>query len=139
MLGRLLLLSQSDVAVNMLPMCRLFAEDNSLQYSQNNILDIEHYLNHYLKILESWSKKWFLKFNPTKTKDVFFTKKHNSVLSKLFFEGYIMEFVLTHRHLGLNMGILLDYSFDIIPSKRKIISQYNIRNKDKFIVPKILD
>lgn len=101
MLGRLLLLSQSDVAVNMLPMCRLFAEDNSLQYSPNNILDIEHYLNHYLKILESWSKKWFLKFNPTKTKDVFFTKKHNSVLSKLFFEGYIMEFVLTHRHLGL--------------------------------------
>lgn len=38
-----------------------------------------------------------------------------------------------------NMGILLDYSFDIIPSKRKIISQYNIRNKDQFIVPKILD
>lgn len=102
MLGRLLLLSQSDVAVNMLLMCRLFAEDNSLQYSSNNILvDIDNYLNHYLKILEPWSKKWFLKFNPTKTKDVFFTKKHNSVLSKLSFEGDILEFVPTHLHLGL--------------------------------------
>lgn len=37
-----------------------------------------------------------------------------------------------------NMGILLDYSFDILPSTRKIISQYNIhvRNKDQFNFPK---
>lgn len=90
------------MAINMLPMCRLFGEDNSLQYSSNNILvDIDNYLNQYLKIFESWSKKWLLKFNPTKTKVVFFTKKHNSVLSKLFFEGDILEFVPTHRHLGL--------------------------------------
>lgn len=90
------------MAINMLPMCRLFDEDNSLQYSSNNILvDIDNYLNQYLKIFESWSKEWLLKFNPTKTKVAFFTKKHNSVLSKLFFEGDILEFVPTHRHLGL--------------------------------------
>lgn len=33
----------NDVASNMLSMCRLFADDNALQYSSNNILDIEHY------------------------------------------------------------------------------------------------
>lgn len=46
----------NDVASNMLSMCRLFADDNALQYSSNNILDIEHYWNHDLKFLESWSK-----------------------------------------------------------------------------------
>lgn len=58
------------MAVNMLLMCRLFGDDNSFQYSLNNILDIKHYLNHDFKILESWSIKWLLKFNPSKTKIV---------------------------------------------------------------------
>lgn len=72
-LGPLLfLIYVNDVAVNMLSLCRLFADDSSLQYSSNNILNIEYILNHDLKILESWSKKWLLKFNSSKTKVVFF-------------------------------------------------------------------
>lgn len=59
------------MAVNMLLMCRLFADDNSFKYSSNNILDSKHYLNQDFKILESWSIKWLLKFNPSKTKIVF--------------------------------------------------------------------
>lgn len=55
-LGPLLfLIYVNDVAVNMFSICRLFADD-SLQYSSNNMLNIEHVLNHDLKILESWSK-----------------------------------------------------------------------------------
>lgn len=52
----LFLIYVNDVAVNMLSMCRLFADDSSLQYSSNSILNIEHILNHDLKILESWSR-----------------------------------------------------------------------------------
>lgn len=37
----------------MLTMCRLFAEDNSLQQSSYNILDIEYKLNHDLNVIES--------------------------------------------------------------------------------------
>lgn len=59
-LGPLLfLIYVNDVAVNMLSLCRLFADDSSLQYSSNNILNIEYILNHDLKILESWSKSGF--------------------------------------------------------------------------------
>lgn len=71
MLGPLLLfIYVNDVAVNtfMLLMCRLFADDNLLQYSSNNILGIKHYLNHDSNILESLFNKWLLKFNPSKTK-----------------------------------------------------------------------
>lgn len=77
-LGLLLFfISVNDVAVNMLSIRRLFANDNSLQYSSNNILDIEHYLNHDLTYLESWTKKWILQFNLTKTKVDFFTTEQN--------------------------------------------------------------
>lgn len=62
------------MAVNMLLMCRLFADDNSFKYSSNNILDSKHYLNQDFKMLESWSIKWLLKFNPSKTKIVFLWK-----------------------------------------------------------------
>jgi hypothetical protein len=76
----------NDVAANMLSMCRLFADDNSLQQSSYNILDTEYKLNHNLHILESWSNKWLLKFNPSKTKVVYFSKKGNPLLPKLFFK-----------------------------------------------------
>lgn len=62
------------MAVNMLLMCRLFADDNSFKYSSNNILDSKHYLNQDFKMLESWSIKWLLKFNPSKTRIVFYGK-----------------------------------------------------------------
>ena len=86
-LGPLLfLIYVNDVADNMLSMCRLFADDNSLQQCSYNMLDIEYKLNHDLHILESWSNKWLLKFNPSKTKVVYFSKKDNPVLPKLFFK-----------------------------------------------------
>lgn len=60
--------------VYMLLMCRLFGDDNSFQYSLNNIPYIKHYLNHDFKSLESWSIKWLLKFLPSKTKIVVYGK-----------------------------------------------------------------
>lgn len=68
-LGQLLfLIYVNDVANNMLSFCRLFADDNCLQYSSNCVKTIENCLNHDLNVLEMWSKKWLLKFNPSKTK-----------------------------------------------------------------------
>lgn len=57
-----------------------------------------------------------------RTNVVFFTKKHNSVLSKLFFEGDRLEFVPTHRHLGLLLSQNLswsEYIDDIVNSAYK--------------------
>jgi hypothetical protein len=101
-LGPLLfLIDVNDVAANMLSMCRRFADDNSLQQSSYDILDIEYKLNHDLHILESLSNKWLLKFNPSKTKVVYFSKKGNPVIRKLYFQGDRLECVPFHRHLGL--------------------------------------
>lgn len=110
-LGPLLfLIYVNDVAENMMSMCRLFADDNSLQQCSYNILDIEYKLNHDLHILESWSDKWFLKFNPSKTKVVFFNTKAISIMPKLFFKGDRLECVPVHRHLGLLLSQNLSWS-----------------------------
>lgn len=110
-LGPLLFLIYiNDVAENMISMCRLFADDNSLQQSSYNILDIEYKLNHDLHILEIWSNKWLLKFNPSKTKVVYFNKKNISAMPKLFFKGDRLECVPVHRHLGLLLSQNLIWS-----------------------------
>ena len=110
----------NDVATNMLSMCRLFADDNSLQQSSYNILDIEYKLNHDLHILESWSSKWLLKFNPSKTKVIYFSKKVNPMLPKLFFQGDRLEGVPFHRHLGLLLSHNLSWCtyIDFIVKKK---------------------
>ena len=110
-LGPLLfLIYVNDVAVNMLSTCRLFADDNSLQQSSNNMLELEYKLNHDLHILELWSKKCLLQFNPSKTKVIFFTKKNINITPKLFFKGDRLECVPVHRHLGLLLSHNLSWS-----------------------------
>ena len=101
-LGPLLfLIYVNDVAENMVSLCRLFADDNSIQHASNNPSEIEFTLNHDLCVLDEWSKKWLLKFNPSKTKAVFFSLNKNIGLPKLFFQNCQLEYVSVHKHLGL--------------------------------------
>lgn len=84
----------------MLSMCRLFADDNSLQYSSKNIAEMECSINQDLNTLDKWSKQWLLQFNPNKTKAVFFTLKKNLNPPQLIFQQCPLEYVtaLTHRN-----------------------------------------
>ena len=54
------------------------------------MFDIAYFkLNHDLQILETWLNKctWLLKFNPSKTKDVYFSRNANHITPKLFFKS----------------------------------------------------
>lgn len=72
-LGPLLFLIYVNDANNMLTFCRL---DNSLQDSSEKLKIIENNINKNLLELENWSKKWLLKFIPTKTKVMYFNTKN---------------------------------------------------------------
>ena len=58
-------------------------------------------LNYDLTILEKWSEAWLLKFNPNKTKVLYFGKSKYNSTPQLFFQGCQLEFVSFHKHLGL--------------------------------------
>ena len=110
--------SVNDVAENMLSICRLFADDSSLQQSSYNVLDIEYKLNHDLQVLEEWSNMWLLKFNPSKTKVVYFSRNANAILLKFFFQGDRLECVQVHRHLDLLLSHNLSWSEYIFHSRK---------------------
>ena len=56
----------------------LFADDTCLFVSGNDPADTARILNRDLEVLNNWSKKWKVSFNPDKTKDIIFSQ--NKVL-----------------------------------------------------------
>jgi hypothetical protein len=46
-------------------------------------------------------KQWLLRFNPSKTKAVFSSTKKNNVFPCLEFQNCTLDFVSTHKHLGI--------------------------------------
>ena len=52
----------------LLPLSRLFADDTSLGYSSQNVVELENAIYHELCELNNWSTKWLcMSFNPDKT------------------------------------------------------------------------
>ena len=73
-LGPLLFLIYiNDIGEMLLPLSRLFADDTSLGYSSQNVVEIENVIYHELCELNNWSTKWLcMSFNPDKLRLCYF-------------------------------------------------------------------
>ena len=63
----------NDIAVNLISLSRLFADDTSFSYSNRDELRIKTVIDHDLKELDECSKKWFMSFSPDKTEIILFS------------------------------------------------------------------
>ena len=103
-LGPLLFLVYvNDIADNLLSLVRLFADDSSLFFSAANLRDIEGIINHDLGLISIWAKKWLVDFNPIKTVAMLFTLRPLDFLPILNFNDSIINFVESHKHLGITL------------------------------------
>ena len=103
-LGPLLFLVYvNDIADNLLSLVRLFADDSSLFFSAANLRDIEGIINHDLGLISVWAKKWLVDFNPIKTVAMLFTLRPLDFLPILNFNDSIINFVESHKHLGITL------------------------------------
>ena len=103
-LGPLLFLVYvNDIADNLLSLVRLFADDSSLFFSAANLRDIEVIINHDLGLMSVWAKKWLVDFNPIKTVAMFFSLRPLDCLPILNFNDSIINFVESHKHLGITL------------------------------------
>jgi hypothetical protein len=57
----------NDIADKLASLTRLFADDTSLNCSHSDGTEIQSIINHDLKELDEWSKRWLMTFNPDKT------------------------------------------------------------------------
>ena len=64
----------NDIAVNLISLSRLFADDTSFSYSNRDELQIKPtVIDHDLKELDECSKKWLMSFSPDKTEIMLFS------------------------------------------------------------------
>ena len=86
---------------------------------------------------ETWSNKWLRKFNPSKTKVVYFSRKASPITPTLFYQGDKLECVPVHRHLGLSLSKNLswsEYIFSIVEKAYKAFEKIEVQNWKKIFV-----
>ena len=124
-LGPLLfLLYVNDIAEQLLSLTRLYADDSSLFVSASNVRDVEGILNHDLDIICKWAKQWLINFNPNKTVAVLFSLLELGVPPNLIFDGFPIQIVSNHRHLGITLnekGKWYDHIVEVLSSASKVI------------------
>jgi hypothetical protein len=83
---------------------RLFADDTCLFTSGLNYKTLLDNLNHDLNNIQCWSDRWLVSFSPKKTEAMLLTQKnkqHKYPMEGLYFFNKQIDFVSSHRHLGL--------------------------------------
>ena len=93
----LFILYINDIAENLISLSRLFADDTSFSYSSRDELQIKTVIDHDLKELDEWSKKWLMSFNPDKTEIMLFSNTEILEL-KFTFNGRTIPITNSHKH-----------------------------------------
>jgi hypothetical protein len=85
----------NDIAEKLISLSRLFADDTSLSYSNLDELQMKTVIDHGLKELDKWSKKWLMSFNPDKTEIMLFS---NTEIPELNFTFNGRTIPITNSH-----------------------------------------
>jgi hypothetical protein len=86
----------NDIGEKLLSLSRLFADNTSLGYSSQNVVEIENVINHDLCELNTWSTKWLMSLQLVDSR--MFRKKARLILIYKFVSNKII------------INIFIDYS-----------------------------
>jgi hypothetical protein len=101
-LGPLLfLIFINDMADDMLGLGRLFADDTSIGHTAHDETTLTNMINIDLKYIQEWSKRWLVKFNPSKTDIMVFSANNQQNDLTFDFNSTLIQTVNTHKHLGV--------------------------------------
>ena len=104
-LGPLLFLIYTNDIINDIESdIQMFADDTSLLEIICDTFESYSRVNRDLAKLVSWSKKWLMNFNPSKTKSIIFSKKtENIYFPPLVMDGKIIKRVNSLKQIGLTL------------------------------------
>ena len=110
-LGPLLwILFVNDIIEDLETEVLLFADDTCLFATADDPSETAEMLNRDLEKIHQWAGKWKVSFNPSKSKDVIFSKKNLANSPPIIFNNTLVSRVHEHRHLGVWLSSSLDWS-----------------------------
>ncbi len=112
----------------------LFADDTSIfKVLNNNILQAAKIINEDLDKINSWTKKWLVSINTTKTIFMLFSKKRQpSNIPPLLLGTHILSKVNEHKHLGLLFTPNLSWTKHIAAITAKANRRLGVIKKYKY-------
>ena len=136
-LGPLLfLLYINDITDNLGNLARLFANDASLSYSEQNFDLMQIEINNELEILDQWAKTWLVDFNPKKTKALIISNNTNIPELDIRVNDESVELVDNHKHLGVTLASGRNWTVHIENIATSALKQVNVLRKLKFTLSK---
>jgi hypothetical protein len=96
----LFLIYINDIADHTDGICRLFADDTSLEHSSNDLQNLQDMINSDLSNIKKWSENWLITFNPDKTDIMLFDSIRQGNRTFKFGQTNILS-VDFHKHLGI--------------------------------------
>lgn len=106
------LLYKNDIGDNCSSITRLFADDTILYSIIKSTSDAEQ-LQSDLSVLEHWSQKWLMKFNPTKCFVMTIARRRDPVVFDYKLMGHTLKSMSHHPYLGVELSQTLDWSHHI--------------------------
>ena len=122
----LFLLFINDIVDYVSNKIKLFADDTSLYCVVDDEQSAAESLNQDLDSLAQWASDWGVKFNESKTKSVYFTRKNNIDVTPLYMNNVQLENVSGHKHLGLFLSSDAKWSEHIQDIYSKACKRVNI-------------
>ena len=128
-LGPLLFLIYiNDIQADVSSECFLFADNSCLLQEVSSPVQTAQVLNNDLSTIHSWSNKWLVTMNSSKTKTMVFSlKKYKPVHPVFKLDNKVIEEVCAHHHLGLL------FSNDMSWTRHG--SEYTLRSSNDLCMP----
>ena len=121
----------NDIAENLISLSPLFANDTSFSYSNRDELQIQNVINHDLKELDEWSKKWLMSFNPDKTEIMLFSNTEIPEFN-FTFNGKTIPITNSHKHLRVTFSSDAKWNIHIENILFSIYKHLNVLRKLKY-------
>ena len=115
----------------------LFADDSSLIDIVKNYILTSLRLNSDLQKILSWTKKWLMELNPSKSKEVCFSRKRTPPIhSPLFLGNTSIQSVKDHKHIGVTLTSTMSWTTHISQMIAKVSKKVSTFNSLKFKLPR---
>lgn len=116
---------------------KLFADDTTIIYFSDNILQLENDIKYDLNIVFKWLQLYKLTLNFNKSTYMLISKKNSNkqLISKLIFNSQIINYSKTVKFLGLYLDENLSWKYHIQNLRTKISPLIGILYKIRHFVP----
>ena len=92
----------NDIGEKLISLSKLFADNTSLGYSSQNVVEIENVINHDLCELNTWSTEWLMSFNPDTTEIMVFSNTDVGYNFNCSLNGNTIPITMNHKRVTLS-------------------------------------